>query len=316
MSDNAEQGYIMGISRRRFLESGAELGAISVLAGAPALAAAPEARFFVIGDWGRGGMHHQRAVGVAMAAAAVAADPAFIVSAGDNFYEAGVSDVHDPQWRSSFEDVYDQAALQRPWHVILGNHDYRGNVEAQLAYTALSKRWELPARYYARRIAAPGGGTEIFYLDTSPFIRKYIGSVTNISGQDTRAQVAWLDAALGRSAARWKIVIGHHPLYTALSGHGHDQSDMIAAFEPVLRRHRVPLYINGHDHSMQAVAMTGIEYVTTGAGSHTYQPGPASRDGFCSGDHGFLAVAVGDSAIRLDFIDIKGQKVYGKILTA
>jgi hypothetical protein len=47
----------MGISRRRLLESGAELGAVSLLAGAPAVAAAaaPETRFFVIGDWGRNG---------------------------------------------------------------------------------------------------------------------------------------------------------------------------------------------------------------------------------------------------------------------
>ncbi|HQT85579.1 MAG: acid phosphatase [Acidiphilium sp. 37-64-53] len=305
----------MTISRRRFLESSAELGAVSVLAGAPAMAAAGgEARFFVIGDWGRDGKHHQRAVAGAMAAAAVAADPAFIVSAGDNFYEAGVTGLSDPQWRTSFEDVYSQESLQRPWHVILGNHDYRGNVEAQLAYSKLSHRWEMPARYYTRKLAVPGGGAEIFYLDTSPFIRKYAGTVTNTAGQDKRAQLAWLERGLAASGARWKIVIGHHPLYTALGGHGHDQPDMIAAFEPVLRRHKVALYINGHDHSMQYVEMGGIAYVTTGAGSHTYQPGPASRAGYCSGDHGFLAVAVGAAAVRLDFIDARGKSVFGKTL--
>jgi acid phosphatase len=307
----------MTISRRRFLESSAELGAVSLLAGTQAMAATGgETRFFVIGDWGRNGKHHQRAVAAAMAAAAVASNPAFIVSAGDNFYESGVTGVHDTQWQTSFEDVYSQAALHRPWHVILGNHDYRGDVEAQLAYSKLSHRWQMPARYYARPIAAPGGGAEIFYLDTSPFIRKYRGTVTNTTGQDPHAQLAWLDRALGASKARWKIVIGHHPLYTALGGHGHDQPDMIAAFEPVLRRHKIPLYINGHDHSMQATAMSGIEYVTTGAGSHTYQPGPASRAGYCSGDHGFLAVAITATALRLDFIDSRGRGVYGKTLTA
>ena len=30
----------------------------------------------------------------------------FILSVGDNFYENGVSGVHDPAWQSSFEDVY------------------------------------------------------------------------------------------------------------------------------------------------------------------------------------------------------------------
>jgi len=307
-----------GISRRRFLESGAELGAVSLLAGAPAVAAAatPETRFFVIGDWGRNGKHHQRAVGRAMAAAAVASNPAFIVSAGDNFYESGVTGLSDPQFRTSFEDVYSEAALHRPWHVILGNHDYRGDVEAQIAYSGVSSRWQMPSRYYTRTASGRDGGVDIFYLDSSPFIRKYIGTVTDISGQNPKAQLAWLDAALGRSQARWKIVIGHHPLYTALGGHGHDQPDMIAAFEPVLRRHKVPLYINGHDHSMQYVEMTGISYVTTGAGSHTYQPGPPSRAGYCSGDHGFLSVAVSGAAAQLDFIDMAGRSVFARTITA
>ncbi|MGC9269514.1 metallophosphoesterase [Acidiphilium sp.] len=306
----------MSLSRRRFLESGAELGAVSLLATVPARAAEPGLRFFVIGDWGRDGMHHQRAVGRAMAAAAVASNPAFIVSAGDNFYESGVTSIHDPQFKTSFEDVYAEAALHRPWHVILGNHDYRGNVEAQIDYTRLSHRWQLPARYYTRTIAAPGGGAEIFYLDTSPFIRKYAGTITNTAGQNPHAQRAWLDAALTASTARWKIVIGHHPLYTALGGHGHDQPDMIAAFEPILRRHHVPLYINGHDHSMQYVEMTGTAYLTTGAGSHTYQPGPPSRAGYCSGDHGFLAVSLTAQDIQLDFVDIRGRNVFAKRLTA
>ncbi|MDD2877893.1 MAG: metallophosphoesterase [Acidiphilium sp.] len=306
----------MSISRRRFLESTAELGAVSLLATAPAMAAGASSKFFVIGDWGRDGAHHQRAVGTAMAAAATLANPEFIVSAGDNFYESGVSSIHDPQWRTSFENVYTEAALHRPWHIILGNHDYRGNTQAQLDYTAHSTRWRLPARYYTTKIALPDNRhAEIFYLDTSPFIRKYAGTTTNTTGQNPHAQRAWLDAALAKSTARWKIVIGHHPLYTALGGPGHDQPDMIAAFEPILRRHNVALYINGHDHSMQYVEMTGISYVTTGAGSETYDTGTPSRQGYCSGDHGFLAVTVVAQSVHLDFIDIMGRTVFGKTLS-
>lgn len=305
----------MPISRRRLIASGAELTAASLLAGSPAFAAEPGFRFFAIGDWGRHGAHHQRAVARTMAATATRLDPSFVLSLGDNFYEAGVTSVDDPQWRSSFEEVYDEPSLHRPWHVILGNHDYRGNVQAQLDYTSHSHRWDLPARYYTR--AQADGGVEIFYLDTSPFIRKYLGTSTDISGQDTAAQRAWLDAALARSTARWKIVVGHHPLYTTLGGPGHDQPDMIAAFEPILRRHKVPLYINGHDHTMQYVEMSGIAYVTSGAGSETYVPPRApSRQGFCSADHGFLAVDVRSDAIGLGFIDLNGRTVFSKTLTA
>ncbi|MCF3948569.1 metallophosphoesterase [Acidiphilium iwatense] len=308
------------ISRRCFLEGSAQIGAASLLAATPAVAAAAADQklgFFVIGDWGRHGAHHQIAVGRAMAAAAAESDPRFIVSAGDNFYESGVTSIHDPQWRSSFEDVYSEAALQRPWHVILGNHDYRGDVEAQIDYSKLSHRWHLPARYYTRTKTLPDrSDAEIFYLDTSPFIRKYLGTSTRIEGQNPHAQREWLDTALGRSTARWKIVIGHHPIYTTLGGAGHDQPDLIAAIEPLLRRHRVKLYINGHDHTMQYVEMGGIAYVTTGAGSETYTPGPASRTGFVSGAHGFLACAATKDAIGLDFIDSTGRSLFRNTITA
>ncbi|BAJ81595.1 MULTISPECIES: tartrate-resistant acid phosphatase type 5 family protein [Acidiphilium] len=309
----------MTISRRGFLGTGAELTAASLLAAAPAAHAGTvdAFRFLSIGDWGRDGAHHQRNVAQAMADRAAADSPRFILSLGDNFYESGVKSVNDPQWKTSFEDVYDQASLQRPWKVILGNHDYRGNVPAQIEYSKRSKRWQLPARYYTHTETLPGGGeAEIFFLDTSPFIRKYVGTVTDISGQDPHAQRAWLDDALGRSAARWKIVVGHHPLYTALGGPGHDQPDLIAALEPVLRRHGVKLYINGHDHSMQYVEMGGVSYVTNGVGSEIYDPGTPSRAGFCLGAHGFLTTSVTREAIAFAFIDMDGKTRFAKSISA
>lgn len=309
----------MTISRRGFIGTGAELTAASLLAAAPtAQAAAPDAfNFISIGDWGRNGAHHQRNVAQAMADRAASDAPRFILSLGDNFYESGVTSVTDPQWKTSFEDVYHQASLQRPWKVILGNHDYRGNVPAQLDYSAHSRRWQLPARYHTHaEILADGTTVEIFFLDTSPFIRKYLGTVTDISGQDPRAQRAWLDTALGRSQARWKIVVGHHPIYTALGGADHDQPDLIAALEPVLRRHAVKLYINGHDHCMQYVEMGGIAYVTNGVGSEIYTPGTPSRAGFALGAHGFLTTSVTRGEIGLAFIDMNGKTRFARTIAA
>jgi tartrate-resistant acid phosphatase type 5 len=298
----------MTLSRRRLLGTGA-LAALPL----PAAAAAAPLRFFVIGDWGRDGAHHQRAVADAMAAASTARDPRFIVSAGDNFYENGVASVRDPQWQTSFERIYAAPSLQKPWHVILGNHDYRGNVAAQLDYARVSPRWHLPARTYTHTAPVGDGTTvEFFCLDTSPFIRAYLGTTTRIADQHPRAQRDWLDAALARSTAQRRIVIGHHPIYTALGGREHDQPDLIAAIDPVLRRHRVPIYINGHDHTMQYVALGGVAYVTSGTGSETYQPGAPARPGFVSGAHGFLACAFAPDGLRLDFIDAAGRTRFAR----
>jgi acid phosphatase len=307
----------MRLTRRRFVSTTATLTAGAAF---PAAAQTPALKFILVGDWGRGGHDEQRAVAVQMGKTAAEIDSPFIVSVGDNFYENGVSGVDDPQWQTSFEQIYTAESLQRPWKVILGNHDYRGNVQAQLDYSAHSKRWQLPARYYAVRETLPDGGTaDFFYLDTSPFIKKYIGSKTDISGQDTDAQLAWLDKALGDSNATWKIVIGHHPVYTALAAEAgyesHDQPDLIARLNPLLVKHEIPIYICGHDHCLQAVKMGGITYVVTGAGSQTYTPNPPIRGGFASGSHGFMTVQLDSAKLHYALIDMNGKTLYAETIT-
>lgn len=306
----------MKLSRRDLIASTPALTAAAALPGA-ARAAAQNLNFVLIGDWGRDGRDHQIDVADQMGKTAAAIGSKFVVSVGDNFYENGVTGLDDPYWQTSFERIYKADSLQTPWRVILGNHDYRGNVQAQIDYSQQSPRWRLPGRYYQVSEALPGGGTaDFFYVDTSPFISAYIGTATDISGQDTAAQLAWLDQALGASKADWKIVIGHHPIYTALTGQDHDQPDLIARLDPVIRAHGVKIYINGHDHTLQSVGVEGVTYVTTGAGSETYAPGPVGRDGFCSGAHGFMTCSL--SAQRLDFalVDMTGASLYAQSVMA
>ena len=140
----------------------------------------------------------------------------------------------------------------------------------------------------------------------------------NVVGQDTDAQLAWLDRALSASAAHWKIVIGHHPIYTALSdddGYVHDQPDLIARLNPLLLKHNIRIYICGHDHCLQSVKMDGVTYVVTGAGSETYRPNPPIRGGFASGPHGFMTVQL--SAEQLDYalVDMYGNTLFAKTIT-
>ena len=94
--------------------------------------------FIAIGDWGRCGEFYQKEVAQQMAKASVSVDASFIVSTGDNFYPSGVASVNDPLWDRSFENVYYQFSLQKEWDVILGNHDYKTNPQAEVEYTQKS----------------------------------------------------------------------------------------------------------------------------------------------------------------------------------
>ncbi len=277
--------------------------------GGAAIAAAPAGslEFLVLGDWGRHGNLAQRSVANAMAAWAVARPVRFVLSVGDNFYENGVSSVSDPAWKESFEDVYSAKSLQVPWHVALGNHDERGSADAQIEYSRSSARWQMPGRTFTFQEAS-GDGTraEFFVLDTTPFLGRYrsIFSRTDVAGQDPAAQRAWLERELARSTADWKIVVGHHPIRSC-GPHG-DSAELVRDILPVLTRHRVPLYLNGHEHGLQHLASDGVDFLTSGAGSEVTRVSPDARTVWAEATGGFMALVVSREAIQVRAVDATG----------
>jgi acid phosphatase len=301
----------MNFTRRTLLAASAS----TILPRVAAAAREPSLPFVIIGDWGRNGAEKQREVGAQMGRTAEQIASRFVISVGDNFYEDGVTGVDDPQWSGSFEQIYAAPSLQTPWDVILGNHDYRGNVEAQLAYGKTSPRWRMPARYFQRdETLSDGTGIAFFYLDTSPFLAAYRHSNVRIDDQDTAAQLAWFDAALGRSQAKWKIVIGHHGIHTVTGGK-RDWVELIAQIKPLLIKHGVRLYINGHDHNFQMLARDGITFITNGAGSQTEQPGPPAPGQFASREHGFMTAELSAGRFAYSMINDSGAVLYsGEVL--
>ena len=274
-------------------------------------AAEPSIAFVAVGDWGRDGAAHQRDVAAAMGAAAAAVGSAFTVSTGDNFYENGVQSATDAQWRTSFEDVYTHPALAGPWHVVLGNHDYRGVPQAELDYAATHPRWGLPARYYTVR---PTPFVELFFIDTAPLVHSYRAKVhsaiaANVASQDVDAQLAWLDRSLAKSDAAWKIVVGHHTLRSGGSEHG-DTPELVERVLPILQRRGVQVYLNGHEHDLQHIARDGMHFVCSGAGSEVRPTGPTIGTKFALSRSGFAVVQLAAAALRLEFRDYTGASVY------
>jgi len=270
--------------------------------------------FIIFGDWGRNGEKDQLDVAAQMAITAAASKAKFIISAGDNFYENGVESVTDKQWQTSFEKVYAAPSLQVPWHVILGNHDYHGNCEAQIAYSKVSPRWNMPARYFTRTENIDAKNTvEFFYLDTTPMKGNDDLAVPlfHLHGQDTSKQIAWLESALAASTAPWKIVVGHHPIYSG-GTHG-DTPFLIKHVLPLLEKYKVQAWFNGHDHDLQHL-QTGTSHVLnmfcSGAGSKVREPQMTTRTKFAKGCSGFTALALTAEKLDVRMIDDKGQLLY------
>jgi acid phosphatase len=302
---------------------GCPLDRRTVLAGLATLALAPvgaaqaavrPAGFVAVGDWGREGSEPQRRVAEAMAAAADEIDNRFVVSVGDNFYPAGVRSVTDPQWVTSFEDVYTAASLQTPWYVALGNHDYRGSARAQVRYSHGHPRWRMPSRYFKVSGADLGmPQLEIFVLDTTPMVGSPRQEAMQLlyghfdTRHHSRGQLAWLKRELGRSTAPWKVVVGHHPIYSGAHG---ETPELVEQVRPILEAHGVQAYVNGHDHDLQHIRRGGVDYVCSGSGSDARPVSAVEGTQFCAARPGFAMFTFDADRLRLEFRDLTGQSLY------
>lgn len=270
-------------------------------------------QIYVLGDWGRNGQNGQQELADLMNLAAEKVEPEFIASTGDNFYNNGVASIHDPYWISSFENVYNGSNLFCDWYVILGNHDYRGNVQAQIDYTDVSRRWQMPDRYFTKDVVADDGATARFvFIDTSPLNDAYYKKTKykQVTTQDTTAQLQWIDSVLNVDMD-WKIVVGHHPLYTG--GKRKDEKSYVRPHvEPLLEKHGVSIYFAGHEHDLQHIKpdQKTTHHVVSGAGSDVRATGKLSGTVFAKAVSGFVSTAIAKDSIYNQFVDVNGDVIH------
>jgi hypothetical protein len=239
-------------------------------------------RVLAFGDWGDGS-DRQKRMAEAMARYHAKTPFDFAVTLGDNFYSAGMTGPADPRWQRDFERLYEPMHIR--FYPSLGNHDWvlADSPAAEILYSAKSRLWQMPADRYTF-IAGP---VQFFALDTNLM---------------TRAQLEWLDRELGLSKARWKIVYGHHPIYS-YGAHGDD---------PSLREHLLPLlrgrahiYLCGHDHDLQHIAPeAGVHFVLAGGGGaapRVITAGPRSL--YAASKNGFAVIEGSRSTLTVMLVD-------------
>jgi acid phosphatase len=268
--------------------------------------------FAVIGDWGRQGRPDQKQVAQQMGLACQDAKVSFVISVGDNFYEHGVTSLDDDHWQRSFEQVYDAPSLQVPWYVILGNHDYAGNTLPQLQYGKTHPRWIMPGRYYSGVYKVDDATqADFFYIDTCPFINEYKNNplFREIPAQDANRQLQWLDKSLAASKAPWKLVFGHHPIYSSGLGHG-NQPEMIEHILPLLQKYKVQAYFAGHDHDLEHLKVGDLDLIVSGAGSEHRPVSPFASTPFHRSASGFTIASMSSHEMHVRFIDNVGNNLY------
>jgi len=276
--------------------------------------------FIAMGDWGRNGADHQKQVARQMGSTASEVKAQFVISTGDNFYPSGVISAQDPSFKYSFEDIYTDFSLQWDWYVVLGNHDYKSNPDAQVDYSKISRRWKMPARYFAKKFAINGDTNSqvlVAFIDTNPLIQEFYKNAEygpNVKGQDTTAQKKWLAKTLDDKdpSIKWKIVVGHHPMYTGGSRtDGYDTKAIRNSLKPVLDRYGVDVYLTGHEHSLQYIKPEGkTHHFISGAASEKTPVKLIPDAQVVASEYGFMLFSVNKEQLRVQFINDEGYVIY------
>jgi hypothetical protein len=103
-----------------------------------------EQRFLVVGDWGTS----DDSKVIAPLLSELTTNTQAMWMLGDNFYtpaDIGVSSSSDPSFKKIYEDPFKLFPPDFEFAVIPGNHDYDGQIQAQLDYHDPARRWYFPA---------------------------------------------------------------------------------------------------------------------------------------------------------------------------
>lgn len=249
-----------------------------------------KARFLIVGDTGSGNAN-QRAVAARM----TEYRPDFVLHVGDVVYDDGEERLYPARYFKPFAAI----GANAPVYPVLGNHDVRSEKGA-----AYLRAFDLPSeesgteRYYSFR----WGQAEFFALDTTD--RDFMRPGT--------PQVAWLERALSRSTATWKIAYGHHPMYS--NGADGGKAFLRNRVLPLLKRHGADLYLSGHEHNYERFldAEEGVHFLVSGGGGAWLRPG---RQKFQDKDkpsvyrdaYHFVGAELDGSRLTLTAIDKDGQ---------
>lgn len=274
-------------------------------------------RILVFGDSGAGDAT-QKNVAEGMKAACADTPCDFGLLLGDNVYPAGVASEDDEEITRVFHDIYDTLGLEL-W-IAPGNHDWY-NDKAQTLQPAIDHTthttnatgtWKMPFAYF--RVPHTPPWLHLFALDTS-VLYDLVKRPGSHEAELRAAAARQLDAAreaLCRSTG-WKVLFGHHFVYSRGSGHGKDSGILAPQLHPLIGECGVQVFLAGHDHHQEHLVVSfddngrTVEYhqVIQGAAHETRRVGRGdvgpARQRWSAANLGFSLVDVSEHRLVVRF---------------
>jgi hypothetical protein len=318
------------LSRRGFLRQSFAFSALAALGSAPVFADSKHgpsggdgSHVLMVGDWGYENFEAQSRVAKAMQSyvAAQGFKTEALLMLGDNWYGPLPGGAKDKRWQTQFEEMYPRNVFDCPAYAIPGNHDYQrmpeSKVAAELEYAKLPGRWTMPSLWYSFTFPAKKPLVTVIALDSnmpSADGKWDRGTDFTLRPEQQEEQLAWLKAELEKPRTTpFVIVMGHHPIFS--NGPHGDHKVLIRDWEPLLREHKVHLYLAGHDHDMQHLEFEGhpTSFALSGGGGadlYNLKIAQAQRGPMAEKVYGFSELVVAPEMLTMRHLDEQGRLIH------
>lgn len=211
-----------------------------------------------------------------------AASCEFSVMLGDNIYPDGATmGIDGKDDRTRFDDIFTKpfgklGAGKPDYHIYtaLGNHDWntsRAGAMAQVDFMQTTKPFYMDGIFYSVKPAAGNGDIEIFVIDTEVMLggTTVMEAELNADGSEKKVDeidqpddwtkpindaehnmAKWLEQGLKNSTAKWKLVVGHHPIWSTGGTKFEQARSLRKLILPSLCKY-ADVYFAGHEHSLE-----------------------------------------------------------------
>ena len=178
-------------------------------------------------------------------------------------------------------------------------------------------RWVMPSLWYRFDFPAVNSLMTVIALDSNmphPAGAQAKGVNFTVTAEQQAEQLRWLEAELSKPRTTpFLVVMGHHPIYS--NGPHGDHPVLVRDWEPLLRKHKVHLYLAGHDHDMQHLEFEGhpTSFVMSGGGGadlYTLKIGEEKRGPYAAKVYGFSHLEVTADKLTLRHLDEKGRLIH------
>jgi hypothetical protein len=214
---------------------------------------------------------------------------------GDNIYPNGDTIKYgEKRFTTLYKPLIEQGVQFLP---VLGNHDISGPLGVGYPTFWMSNQREhmrffkMPAAFYDFTF----GPIHFFMLNTNRF---------------KSTQRLWLNEQLKASSHQYKIVCGHHPVFS--SGFHGCNARLRRKLKPMMEKHGVSLYLSAHEHDFERLeAMGGVTYIVSGGGGANLRGfrKPLPQSLVRRSEHHFLACTLKSDHLQIEAINDQGEQI-------